>query len=121
MSQTITNNLESGVEEMDEDIFVAFSLNLTDLTSAHLVDMFSASIFNAEFDTSGKRTQQPRARDRLKGMVQAWVAHFVTPLKCTHDKYDWRVMNQKPHKSTNHLTNTITMMVKPLAPPVAYI
>ena len=32
------------------------------------------------------------------GMVQAWVAHFVTPLKCTYDKYDWRVMSQKPHK-----------------------
>ncbi len=22
------------------------------------------------------------------GMVQAWVAHFVTPLKCTYDEYD---------------------------------
>ena len=22
------------------------------------------------------------------GMVQAWVGHFVTPLKCTYDKYD---------------------------------
>ena len=22
------------------------------------------------------------------GMVQAWVAHFVTPLKCTYNKYD---------------------------------
>ena len=37
-------------------------------------------------------------------MVQAWVAHFVTPLKCTYDKYDWRVTSQKPikkHKSRN--------------------
>ena len=23
-----------------------------------------------------------------KGMVQAWVAHFVTPLKCTYHEYD---------------------------------
>jgi len=22
------------------------------------------------------------------GMVQTWVAHFVTPLKCTYDEYD---------------------------------
>jgi len=28
---------------------------------------------------------------QLLGMVQAWVAHFVTPLKCTYDTYDWRV------------------------------
>ena len=33
-----------------------------------------------------------------QGMVQAWVGHFVTPLKCTYDEYDWRVMSQKPHK-----------------------
>jgi len=32
------------------------------------------------------------------GMVQAWVAHFVTYLKYMYDKYDWRVMSQKPHK-----------------------
>ena len=32
-------------------------------------------------------------------MVQAWVAHFVTPLKRTYDEYyDWRVTSQKPHK-----------------------
>ena len=31
-------------------------------------------------------------------MVKAWVAHFVTPLKCMYDKYDWRVTSQKPHK-----------------------
>jgi len=23
-----------------------------------------------------------------QGMVQAWVAHFVTPLKCTYDEYN---------------------------------
>jgi hypothetical protein len=23
-----------------------------------------------------------------QGMVQAWVGHFVTPLKCMYDKYD---------------------------------
>ena len=34
----------------------------------------------------------------VTGMVQAWVAHFVTPLKCTYNKYDWRVTSQKPHK-----------------------
>jgi len=34
----------------------------------------------------------------LPGMVQAWVAHFVTPLKCTYDKNDLRVTSQKPHK-----------------------
>jgi len=32
------------------------------------------------------------------GMVQAWVAHFVTPLKCTYDEYKCRVTSQKPHK-----------------------
>ena len=32
------------------------------------------------------------------GMVQAWVAHFVTPLKCMYGKYDWQVMSQKPYK-----------------------
>ena len=26
------------------------------------------------------------------------VAHFVTPLKCTYNKYDWQVTSQKPHK-----------------------
>jgi len=34
----------------------------------------------------------------LAGMVQAWVAHFVTPLKCMYDEYDWQVTSQKPHK-----------------------
>jgi hypothetical protein len=33
-----------------------------------------------------------------KGMAQAWVAQFVTPLKCMYDKYNWQVMSQKPHK-----------------------
>ena len=31
-------------------------------------------------------------------MVQACMGHFVTPLKCTYDKYDWQFMSQKPHK-----------------------
>ncbi len=31
-------------------------------------------------------------------MVQAWVAHFVTPLKCTYDEYNWQVTSQKLHK-----------------------
>jgi hypothetical protein len=35
---------------------------------------------------------------RNRGMVQAWVGHFVTPLKCTYNKYDWQVTSQKPHK-----------------------
>jgi len=26
--------------------------------------------------------------EEQRGMVQAWVAHFVTPLKCTYDEYD---------------------------------
>jgi len=34
----------------------------------------------------------------LAGMVQAWVAHFVTPLKSTYDEYGWQVTSQKPHK-----------------------
>jgi len=34
----------------------------------------------------------------LLGVVQAWVAHFVTPLKCMYDKYNWGVTSQKPHK-----------------------
>ena len=34
----------------------------------------------------------------LKGIVQAWVAHFVTPLKCRYDEYDGQVTSQKPHK-----------------------
>jgi hypothetical protein len=33
-----------------------------------------------------------------RGMVQAWMAHFVTPLKCMYGKYDWQVMSQKPYK-----------------------
>jgi len=33
-----------------------------------------------------------------QGMVQAWVGHFVTPLKCTYDEYNWRVMSQKTNK-----------------------
>ena len=41
----------------------------------------------------------PRKR---RGMVQAWVAHFVTPVKCMHNEYDWRVTSQKPHKKHKH-------------------
>jgi hypothetical protein len=37
-----------------------------------------------------------------QGMVQAWVGHFVTPLKCMYDKYDWQVTSQKPHKKHKH-------------------
>jgi hypothetical protein len=37
----------------------------------------------------------------MPGMVQAKVAHFVTPLKRMYDKYDWRVTSQKPHKKHN--------------------
>ena len=25
---------------------------------------------------------------KLFGMVQAWVGHFVTPLKCTYEEYN---------------------------------
>ncbi len=75
MSQTTTNNLESGKEEMDEDMLVEFSEKLNDSTSAHLEDMFSASILNADFDTKGKRTQQTRARDSLKQMWEENCAH----------------------------------------------
>ena len=75
MSQTTTNNLESGKEEMDEDILVEFLENLNDSTSAHLEDIFSSSIFNADFDTKGKRTQQTRARDSFKQMWEENCAH----------------------------------------------
>jgi hypothetical protein len=34
-----------------------------------------------------------------KGMVQALVAHFVTPLKCTYDKYDWQGMSETTQKA----------------------
>ena len=56
------------------------------------------------------------------GMVQAWVGHFVAPLKrvgrtCLTDKS--RVKNYT--KNTDHLTNTITMVVEPFAPPAVWI
>jgi len=43
-------------------------------------------------------TDVSRVRNHTQGMVQAWVAHFVIPLKYTYDEYDWQVMSQKPHK-----------------------
>jgi hypothetical protein len=52
------------------------------------------------------------------GMVQAWVAHFVTPLKCTYTD-ESRVRNRT--KSTDDMTNNITMVLEPLTPPVAWI
>ncbi len=48
-------------------------------------------------------------------MVQAWVAHFVTPLKCISMTSMTDVSRVRNHtKITNHLTNTITMVLEPL-------
>ena len=58
----------------------------------------------------------------ISGMVQAWVGHFVTPLKHvgkTRPTDESRVKNHT--KNTNHLINTITMVVELLAPPAAWI
>jgi hypothetical protein len=58
-------------------------------------------------------------------MVQAWVAHNVSPLmKHRYDESDCptdesRVENHT--KSTNYLINIITMVMEPLAPPAAWI
>ncbi len=38
-----------------------------------------------------------------KGMVQACVGHFVTPLKRRWDASGWEVMSQKPHKKNKSL------------------
>ena len=38
-------------------------------------------------------------------MVQAWVAHFVTPLTYTYDKYNQWVMSQKLHKKLKQHDN----------------
>ena len=46
----------------------------------------------------GRQEAVARQESKAPGMVQAWVAHFVTPLKCTYDDYDWRVTSHKPHK-----------------------
>jgi hypothetical protein len=76
MSQTITNNLESEEAEFNDDVYVALSNDLNDSTSAHLEDMFSTSILNAEFYPSEKRTQPPLcARDSLKQMWEENCAH----------------------------------------------
>ena len=56
-----------------------------------------------------------------RGMVQAWVGHFVTPLKRGYDKSNWWVPSQKPHKKHNYLINTTTMVVKLPTPPAAWI
>ena len=54
-------------------------------------------------------------------MMQAWVGHFVTPLNVgrTHLTDKPRVKNHT--KITNHLANTITMVVELLPPLVACI
>ena len=55
-------------------------------------------------------------------MVQAWVGHFLTPLKYMYHKYDWRVVtSQKTHKKHKQHDKHITMVVEPLAPPAAWI
>jgi len=51
-------------------------------------------------------------------MVQAWVAHFVTPLKLSTTD-ESQVRNRT--KSTNNMTNNITMVLEPLAHPAAWI
>jgi hypothetical protein len=55
------------------------------------------------------------------GMVQAWVGHFVTPLKRRSDEFALRVTSQKPHKKHKDLINTITMVMEPPTPPAAWI
>jgi len=58
------------------------------------------------------------------GMVQAWVGHFVTPLKHRHNESDWWVTSQKPHKKHRLPNNHHHYGVGdacPLAPPAAWI
>ena len=62
------------------------------------------------------------------GMVQAWVCHFVTPITPSQGYslilvYIRRVLTtrQDRTKSTNNMTNSITMVVEPLATPAAWI
>jgi hypothetical protein len=57
----------------------------------------------------------------IAGMVQAWVAHFVTPLKCMRTSATGKSRVKNHTKIKNHLPNTITMVVEPLSPPAPWI
>jgi hypothetical protein len=61
-------------------------------------------------------------------MVQAWVAHFVTPITLPYgyslipfDTYDELVMPQVHPQQHKQPTNTTTMVMEPLTPPAAWI
>jgi hypothetical protein len=55
-------------------------------------------------------------------MVQAWVAHFVTPQKNARTMSTTDVLRVRNRtKSINNMTNNITMVLEPLTPPAAWI
>ncbi len=58
-------------------------------------------------------------------MVQAWVGHKVTPLTLAFRVIMWYLFTynelQDCTNSTNDLTNTITVVMEPLAPSAAWI
>jgi hypothetical protein len=55
------------------------------------------------------------------GMVQAWVAHFVSPLNVRMMSMTAESQVRNRTKSTNNMTNNITMVLEPLTPPAAWI
>jgi len=62
-----------------------------------------------------------RFSNTKSSMLYNLLSDFVTTQKRTYDKYDWRVTSQNHTKSTNHLPNTITMVVEPPTPAAAWI
>ena len=54
-------------------------------------------------------------------MVQAWVAHFVTPLNIGMMSPTNESQVKNHTKSTNDITNTIIMVLEPVAPPAVWI
>jgi hypothetical protein len=54
----------------------------------------------------------------MVGMAHAWVGQKVTPIILIVRQNPLKV---KKSKSTNDLTNTITMLMEPIAPPLAWI
>ena len=59
----------------------------------------------------------------IGGVVQAWVAHFASPLKRRDNESDWWVMSQKAHKIHNlpNKHHHYSMVVKPPTPLAAWI
>ena len=53
-------------------------------------------------------------------MVQAWLAHFVTLLNIGPTSPTNESLVKNHTKSTNDLTNSITMVLELLAPPAAW-